>query len=38
LISVGHRPGILKYHAQVLELTGNGEWRAEPAATYQFAG
>jgi putative ATP-binding cassette transporter len=23
LISVGHRPSILKYHPQVLELTGN---------------
>ena len=25
LISVGHRPSILKYYPQVLELTGNGE-------------
>lgn len=25
-ISVGHRPSLFKYHQQVLELTGNGEW------------
>lgn len=26
-ISVGHRPSLFKYHQQVLELTGNGEWK-----------
>ena len=34
LISVGHRPSILKYHPQVLEVTGNGEWRQSSAAEY----
>jgi vitamin B12/bleomycin/antimicrobial peptide transport system ATP-binding/permease protein len=37
LVSVGHRPSILKYHAQVLELTGDGAWRLYAAADYQFA-
>jgi vitamin B12/bleomycin/antimicrobial peptide transport system ATP-binding/permease protein len=36
LVSVGHRSTILKYHKQVLELTGNGEWQAQPAEGYRF--
>lgn len=36
LVSVGHRPSILKYHPQVLELSGNGEWRLYAAADYRF--
>ncbi|WP_301101355.1 ABC transporter ATP-binding protein/permease [Propionivibrio sp.] len=35
LISVGHRPSILKYHPQVLELLGNGEWRQYAAEDYR---
>jgi putative ATP-binding cassette transporter len=34
LISVGHRPSILKYHPQVLELSGNGEWHCYVTADY----
>ncbi|HRL76091.1 MAG TPA: ABC transporter ATP-binding protein/permease [Candidatus Accumulibacter phosphatis] len=36
LISVGHRPSILKYHPQVLELTGNGGWQLHAAGDYSF--
>jgi putative ATP-binding cassette transporter len=38
LVSVSHRPGILKYHQQVLELgaQGPGSWRLCPAAAYEF--
>lgn len=36
LISVGHRSTILQYHQQVLELTGDGGWRACAAADYLF--
>jgi putative ATP-binding cassette transporter len=35
-ISVGHRPSILKFHKQVLELTGDGQWLAQPAQGYRF--
>lgn len=34
-VSVGHRPSLVSYHDQVLELTGNGGWRLLPAADYQ---
>jgi putative ATP-binding cassette transporter len=36
LVSVGHRPSILKYHQQVLELTGDGSWKLYAAADYRF--
>lgn len=36
LVSVGHRPTILQYHQQVLELTGDGQWRVHRAADYHF--
>lgn len=36
LISVGHRTTILKYHRQVLELTGNGQWQRHRAESYRF--
>lgn len=36
LVSVGHRATILQYHTQVLELTGEGQWLAQPAAGYRF--
>ncbi len=36
LISVGHRPSILKYHPQVLELTGDGGWKLYAASDYCF--
>jgi putative ATP-binding cassette transporter len=36
LISVGHRPSIIKYHPQVLELDGSGGWRLCAAGDYRF--
>lgn len=36
LVSVGHRSSILKYHRQVLELTGEGQWQAHRAESYRF--
>jgi putative ATP-binding cassette transporter len=36
LLSIGHRPSILKYHTQVLELLGDGAWRLSAAADYCF--
>ncbi|MEO5659189.1 MAG: ABC transporter ATP-binding protein/permease [Polaromonas sp.] len=35
-VSVGHRSTILKFHQQVLELTGDGRWQAQPAEGYRF--
>ena len=35
-VSVSHRPGLLKYHRRVLELTGGGGWKVEPADGYVF--
>jgi len=36
MVSVGHRPTILKYHPQVLELTGDGSWKLYSANDYSF--
>ncbi len=36
LISVGHRPTILAYHSQVLELDGAGCWQMHEASGYRF--
>ncbi|MBN8448684.1 MAG: ABC transporter ATP-binding protein/permease [Candidatus Accumulibacter sp.] len=36
LVSVGHRPSILKYHPQVLELAGGGGWQLYAAKDYRF--
>ena len=36
VVSVGHRSTILKFHAQVLELTGDGGWQAHQVADYRF--
>lgn len=36
LISVGHRPGILRFHRQVLEIGSDGEWRTQAAEAYRF--
>jgi|GEM_PF-4645079 len=35
LVSIGHRISILKYHDQVLELNGNGEWEVVSSEEYQ---
>lgn len=37
LISVTHHPGLLEYHAQVLELLGDGRWALHEAAGYGLA-
>ena len=37
LVSVAHRPAILKYHRQVLALNGEGGWQASPAEEFRFA-
>ena len=37
MVSVGHRPSILKFHPQVLALTGDGGWKLHAAGDYQFA-
>jgi putative ATP-binding cassette transporter len=36
LVSISHRPSVLKYHQQVLELSGNGKWQLYPASEYEF--
>ena len=36
LISVSHHPALVKYHAQVLELTGGGAWRLHKAGEFRF--
>ncbi|MFA7291131.1 MAG: ABC transporter ATP-binding protein/permease [Rhodocyclaceae bacterium] len=36
LISVGHRSTILRFHAQVLELTGDSDWRSHAATDFRF--
>lgn len=36
-VSVGHRPSLVSYHDQVLELTGNGGWNLLAVADYQMA-
>jgi putative ATP-binding cassette transporter len=38
MVSVGHRPSILKYHAQVLELAGDESWKLYSADDYRFKG
>ncbi|RPH58756.1 MAG: ATP-binding cassette domain-containing protein, partial [Burkholderiales bacterium] len=35
-VSVSHRPALLKFHRQVLELTGDGNWRLHRADDYRF--
>jgi putative ATP-binding cassette transporter len=34
LVSVTHHPGLLKYHAHVLELVGDGTWTLHDTTTY----
>ena len=36
-VSVSHRPGLLPFHEQVLELPGDGSWRVVPSRGYQFS-
>ncbi len=39
LVSVGHRPALVKFHQRVLELQpgGTGGWQVVPAAEYMGA-
>jgi putative ATP-binding cassette transporter len=36
LVSVAHRPAVLKYHRQVLALDGEGGWQAQPTEEFRF--
>ncbi len=36
VISVGHRPTLIEFHSSVLELSGEGNWRLLPTASYDF--
>ncbi len=35
-VSVSHRPGVVRFHADVLELPGDGSWRRLPADGYRL--
>ena len=37
IVSVSHHQSLLKYHSQVLELTGDGGWRVVPAEEFSFS-
>jgi len=36
VISVGHRPTLIEFHQNVLELVGDGSWRLLPTTSYDF--
>jgi putative ATP-binding cassette transporter len=36
LISIAHRPAVLRHHTHVLHLKGEGEWEVHEAGGYQF--
>lgn len=36
LISIAHRPAVLRHHTHVLHLLGEGAWRLHDATTFQF--
>ncbi|MFZ6735011.1 ABC transporter ATP-binding protein/permease [Undibacterium sp. Ji42W] len=36
LISIAHRPAVLKHHTHVLHLLGDGAWKLHEASRYQF--
>jgi len=38
LISIAHRPAVLRHHTHVLHLMGEGAWEVQDARTYRFAG
>ncbi len=36
LVSIAHRPAVLRHHTHVLRLHGGGEWSLHPAAGFSF--
>jgi len=38
LISIAHRPAVLRHHTHVLHLMGEGAWEVHDAAAYRFDG
>ena len=38
LISIAHRPAVLKHHTHVLELQNEGAWQLHAAANFSFDG
>jgi putative ATP-binding cassette transporter len=38
LVSIAHRAAVLRHHAHVLRLKGEGEWELQEAGAYQFDG
>lgn len=38
LVSIAHRPAVLRHHHHVLKLHGNGAWSLHAAADYRFDG
>jgi len=38
LISIAHRPAVLRHHTHVLRLLGEGAWELHEASSYQFDG
>jgi putative ATP-binding cassette transporter len=38
IISIAHRPAVLRHHTHVLRLVGAGAWELHPAQGYQFDG
>ncbi len=38
LISIAHRPAVLRHHTHVLQLMGEGAWKVHEASAFQFDG
>jgi putative ATP-binding cassette transporter len=36
LVSVSHHPALVRYHSQVLEMKGKGDWQLHTAAKFRF--
>lgn len=36
IVSIAHRPAVLRHHTHVLELKGEGAWQLHPAAEFSF--
>jgi putative ATP-binding cassette transporter len=36
VVSVSHHPALVKFHSQVLEVKGEGEWRLHQASNFRF--